>query len=312
MNLRHPLCSLRAARPFALVVVLLLAPALAHASTGGIGDLFVTSDASNMVRAYAGITGSYLGVFTGSALGSGELGIHFGATNNRVLVGHFGGGVDEFDATTGAYIKTYSPGGGWQWAGIYAPNGNVYIGSMTTNDIREYDANTGAFVRVLCTIPGPADMAYGPNGHLYICSYQIGGVKEVDAVTGATYSSWMMPIPSSCNDIAFLPNGYSIVTAMGPNVAFVFDTSNNFAGQFQGTGWQRPHGVVISPHNGRILVADGVTTQVHEFDPVTFTELNANFLSPNPGDKIVDIDFRPDRPTPAGGTTFGRLKSLYR
>jgi hypothetical protein len=59
-------------------------------------------------------------------------------------------------------------------------------------------------------------------------------------------------------------------------------------------------------------VADGVTTQVHEFDPVTFAEINAAWRIPNTGDKIADIAFRPDAPTPAHGTTWGRIKSDYR
>ena len=44
---------------------------------------------------------------------------------------------------------------------------------------------------------------------------------------------------------------------------------------------------------------DGVTTQAHVFDPGTFAELDAAFLSPFPGAKTVDLAFRPV-PEPAG------------
>ena len=81
---------------------------------------------------------------------------------------------------------------------------------------------------------------------------------------------------------------------------------------FQGTGWVRPHGIAISPHDGKIHVVDGVTTQVHVFDPITFAELNPGFLTPNPGDKIVDLAFRPEDPTPARTTSWGRVKASYR
>lgn len=87
---------------------------------------------------------------------------------NRLLVGHFSGGVDEFDGATSAYIKTYNPAGGTQWSGIFAPNGNVYIGSWSTNDVREYDSATGALVGPLTPVYGPSDMRTGPNGNLYI------------------------------------------------------------------------------------------------------------------------------------------------
>ena len=281
------------------------------AAVGAIGDLYVTSDASNIVRAYNGTSGLLLGVFTTSVLGVGQLGIHFGATNDRVLVGSFGGGVDEFVGSTGAYIKTYSPGGGVQWAGVYGPNGNVYIGSWNTQDVREYDVNTGAFVSVLTTLLDPADMEYGPSGNLYICSYGGSAVKVVHPVTGAPFMFWNLPT-GRANDVAFLPGGRVVVTAMGPNVAYVYGPPPALVATFAGTGWQRPHGAEVSPHTGNLLIADGVTTQVHEFDPTTYAELNPNFLNPNPGDKIVDLDFRPEGVTPVSTTSWGRLKGQYR
>jgi hypothetical protein len=103
------------------------------------------------------------------------------------------------------------------------------------------------------------------------------------------------------------------VTASRTNFCYRFNNAHVLTGQFQGTGWMRTHGIAISPHTGNILIADGVTTQVHEFDPLTFAELNANWLIPNPGDKIVDLAFRPaDQPTPASSTTWGRIKNAYR
>lgn len=288
-------------------------------AAGGIGDLFVTSDASNVVRAYVGTTGAFIGVFTGSvAPASGQLGIHFGETNNRVLVGHFGGGVNEFDATTGAFIKTYAPGGGWMWSAVYRPNGNVYVASSGTDEVLEYDGVTAAFIRVLATVPSmPADMRFGPNGNLYVCCYGSGMVYELHPVSGAIVSSWSVPggINDRPNDVAFLPNGEILVTVMGGNVCYRFDSTpaHNPLGSFAGAGWDRPHGIDISPVTGHIYIADGVTTQVHVFDPVTFAELNPAYLSPNPGDKIVDVEFRRvSAPTEAQPSSWGRLKTLYR
>jgi len=60
------------------------------------------------------------------------------------------------------------------------------------------------------------------------------------------------------------------------------------------------------------MVADGVSTQVHEFDPNTFAEINSAWRNPNTGDKIVDIAFRPEPATAARGVTWGRIKGDYR
>ena len=297
-----------------------LAAGAAFGAAGGVGDLFVTSDASNVVRAYSGATGGYLGLLTSSvAPANGELGIHFGAANGRVLVGHFGGGVNEFDATTGGFIKTYNPGGGWMWAGIYRPNGNVYISDTANDRVVEYDGITGAFIRVLTALPPnsmPSDLRYGPSGALFVCCYGSGQVFELHPNTGAILGAWSMPFPGDQpNDIAFLPSGDILVTVMGMNCVHRFDSTpaHVFLGSFFGTGWQRPHGIDLSPVNGHIFVADGVTTQVHEFDPVTFAEITPAFLAPGPGDKIVDLEFRRQsvNPTPSIPSSWGRIKSLY-
>jgi WD40 repeat protein len=310
MKLAHGILSLSCT---ALLAAASLAPAREAHAAGGIGDAYITSDASNIVRAYDGSSGAFLGNHCASVLGSGQLGIHFGTTNGRFLVGSFGGGVDEYDAASGAYIKTYEPTGGTQWAGIYAPNGNVYIGSWNTNDVREYDVNTGAFIRVVCGINGPSDMRIGPNGNLYICSYMNYLVQEVDPTSGAILNIIPQPFGDRTNDLAFMPNGDMWVTVMGSNVCHRYDSSYNYLGFIVGTGWFRPHGIDVHPSNGLVYIVDGVTTQVHVFDPNTLVEVNAAWRSPDPEDKIVDIEFRRfDQPTPTIPTTWSKIKSLTR
>ncbi|MBZ0266970.1 hypothetical protein K8I85_02340 [bacterium] len=297
----------------AALVLLGASPAAASGPPGAMGDLYVTNDVDNMTRQYDGVAGTLVGTYLTSVSGIGQMAIHYGASNNRVLVGHLSGGVDEFDANTGAYIKTYNPGGGWQWAGIYAPNGNVYIGDHSTNDVREYDSTTGAPVSVLTTCDGPGDMIIGPNGNLFIASYTGGYVKEVDANTGAFVDQWSQAFGDRPNDIAFLPDGRILVTAGGSNVCYVYSVTKSLITSFTGTGWGRPHGITVSPHDGRIYAADGITAQVHVFDPTTYVEVNALFLVPGSGAKIVDVEFRPETgPVSLREESWGRIKARHR
>lgn len=295
----------------ALFAALTLAAPVAHAA---VGDLYVTSDATNKVNNFSGTTGIFQSVFVTSNAALGEMAIHFGASNGRALVGHNGGGVEEFDVSTSSYIKTYNAGGGWQWAGVYGPNGNVYAGDMTTDDVRQYDKTTGAFINVLCSVPDPADMEYGPSGHLYVCSFTGGVVYKVHPVTGAIVGIIVLPPNSQANDVAFNPaNSEILVSDMLLNVVYRFSNPGHvLLGSFAGTGWLRPHGIAISPHTGHVMVVDGVTAEVHEFDPLTYAELNPAFLTPPPGLKIVDLAFLPANPTPTEPTSWGRLKRLYR
>lgn len=286
-----------------LVLGMALALGVAPASAG----LLVSSDVFNVVGEYNATTGAYVGPLTPSINGVGQLGVKLNAAGTRMLVGHFNGGVDEFDAITGAFIKTYNSAPGTQWAGLYAPTGGVYISSFVTNDVREYDAVTGAFIRVVTPILAPSDMRIGPNGNLFIGSYGGGFVKEVDAITGALINQWSQPGGglSRTNDIDFLPSGEILVTAMGTNKVFRYDTSYNLLGFFAGSGWGNTHGIEVSPIDGNIYVVDGISSQVHAFDPVTFTEIDSAFLNPGPGGKIVDLTFRVPEPGAIGFLLFG-------
>ena len=284
-------------------------PALA-----AVGDLYVTSDAANQCNFYSGTTGAYQNFFALLNFGVGQMSIHFGASNNRALIGSSGGGVEEFDATTGAYIKNYNAAGGWQWGAVYGPSNTVIIGDMSTQDVRKYDATTGAFLGVLQNIPDPADMEFGPGGALWVCSFSNGLVYKLNPSNGNILGILALPPNSQANDIAFNPvNNEILVTDMRAICVYRFD-GNTFAplGSFAGTAWGRPHGIAISPYTGNVLVVDGVTCQVHEFDPSTYVELNPAFLTPGINQKIVDLAFRPDAATPTGNTSWGRVKALYR
>jgi DNA-binding beta-propeller fold protein YncE len=304
----------RLATPLRFLLATSLLATFASTAFAAPGDLYVTSDAANLCNYYSGTTGAYQAFFALLNFGVGQMSIHFGATNNRALIGSTGGGVEEFDATTGAYIKNYNPGGGWQWGAVYGPGNTVLIGDMSTQDVRKYDATTGAFLGVLQSIPDPSDMEYGPGGALWVCSFAGAKVLKLDPVSGNILGILALPPFSQPNDIAFNPaNNEILVTDMTAIVCYRFD-GNTFAplGSFAGTGWGRPHGIVISPYDGHVLIVDGVTGQVHEFDPLTYAELNPAFLTPNIGQKIVDLEFRPGGATPATGTSWGRVKALYR
>jgi hypothetical protein len=290
----------------------------ASVCAGAVGDLYVSSDFSNTTMRYNGVTGALTAPFASSFAATGQLGFHHSTAANRALIGHFGGGVEEFDLTTGAYIKTYGAGGGTTWAGVYAPNGNVLVGDWTNNDVREYNSVTGALVGIFNpNIPFPADMQYGPNGNLYVAAFNTQQVFELNPINGSIVSSWSTPFGTRPNDIAFMPDGRIIVTTMdftngpGPgNMAWVYDAGQNLIANFAGTGWGRVHGVDVNPADGNIYIADGITAQVHVFDGTTYTELNSMFLTPHPIGKIVDLEFQ-RVPTPGamlvlvGGALLG-------
>jgi DNA-binding beta-propeller fold protein YncE len=289
---------------------------LAAPAVAATGDLYVTSDASNLTRRYDGATGNYFGVFSPSGAAGGQMAVHFVPAVGRVLIGHAFNGVEERDVATGSLIKTYNPGGGWQWAALLAPTNEVFIGSNLTNDVRAYDLGTGAFIRLVAPVPFPADMTIGPDGNLYVASWNTNSVFILDPVTGGIVAPNVFISANGLpNDIAFDPaTGDMFVSAMVDNKVYRYQAGTfAFLGTLTHAFWGNPHGLAFSPTTGNLLVVDGVTGQVHEFDITTMSELNPAWLTPTPGDKIVDLAFEPAmNPTPARATSWGKIKSLYR
>jgi streptogramin lyase len=271
--------------------------ALAPAQTQYDCDFFVTEETPARVWTYHALSPAVTGLFTSAPANTPPVAfqaIHHGNTSQPVLVGSFGHGVFEFDRNTGALIKVYNPTGGYQWAGVFAPNGDVLIGDWSNDQIRRYNAVTGAYISTFATnVVDPADMLFGPNGNLFVCSY-FSGVYELHGVTGAlvAHHANTSPVIQRANDIIFLPDGRRIVTSsfISTLQAFVFDQNWNLLTTFAGTNWGRPHGIDISPIDGHIYVADGVTNAVHRFDPTTYVETHAAFVQLET--KIVDVEFR--------------------
>ncbi len=254
-------------------------------------DMFVTEESPARVFTFHGLSGLPTGLFAQAAAGIQFQGFHHGSATQPVLVGTVGHGVREYHRTTGAYIKSYNAAGGWQWAGVFAPNGDVLIGDHATNDIRRYNPTTGLPISTFAqNINGPGDMVFGPNGNLFVCGYLGGGVYELNGTTGTQVMHWVPTLPRP-NDIVFMPDGRRIVTSSTPPfAAYVYDANWNQIALFAGTNWGRPHGIDLSPHDGHIYVADGITNAVHRFDPTTYVEVNPAFVFLE--SKIVDVEFR--------------------
>ena len=80
------------------------------------GNLFVTEEGPGNVLEHNGVTGAYVQTFAVVPSPRGLMAVHTGGPNGNVLVGSNIGGVREFDRMTGALVRTYNAGGGWQWA----------------------------------------------------------------------------------------------------------------------------------------------------------------------------------------------------
>jgi hypothetical protein len=69
---------------------------------------------------------------------------------------------------------------------VFGPDGNLYVGSNSTWQVRRYNGSTGAFVDVFTpSCLEPRGLAFGPDGNFYCSSNILHQVLRYDGSTGA-------------------------------------------------------------------------------------------------------------------------------
>lgn len=222
------------------------------------GNLYVGSGISASgpahpagVLRYNGTTGAFIDVFAtlpriNGAEGSPK-GMLFGPDGNLYVSG--GGRVDRFNGQTGAFIDVFTNGGDPQGIeGItFGPNGNLFVSSKNTGSVKEFDGQTGQFVRDFVTPlesanTQPYGLAFGPDGNLYASSSGGNppvGVRRYDGGNGDFIDNFAadseLVIPWG---LVFAPDGDLYVARYdGAGKVKQFDgTSGEFINDFVPTG----------------------------------------------------------------------------
>ena len=139
------------------------------------------------------------------------------------------------------------------------PNGNLFVLSLGSGDVFEFDGFTGEPLGLFAELPVsptndlPLAMRFGPNGNLYIAVFSTPRVVEFDGVTGT-------------------------------HIGDFGDTINNLG----------PAGLDFGP-NGNLFVTDAVTGSIEEYDGTTGSYVGQFFIGLPPGQfAIVPIEFGPD------------------
>jgi WD40 repeat protein len=110
------------------------------------------------------------------------------------------------DQPVAAYIVEYVPEPAAQF---------LFVGDDTNNNgmIRQYDAQTGAFLGNFATLPNPmtGGMAYGPDGDLFVVNRDVPLIQRLNPITGAVIHTYDPGAPAT--SLAFAPDGSLLVTS---------------------------------------------------------------------------------------------------
>ena len=74
----------------------------------------------------------------------------------------------------------------------FGPDGNLYVGSLNTDEVLRYDGTSGAFLGAFVASgsgglngPGAGGLIFRPDGLLYVLSRATSSVLRYDAASGA-------------------------------------------------------------------------------------------------------------------------------
>src|SRR5687768_17331309 len=119
-------------------------------------DLYVSSEGTNSVKRYNGITGAFMGDFVAS--GSGGLdrpqGLSFGPDGHLYVSSVTSGRVLRYHGASGAFLGAFTQGpllafaGDMDWRGA-----SLFVSDFGGTSVHRYDGATGAHLGVFNTAP---------------------------------------------------------------------------------------------------------------------------------------------------------------
>lgn len=158
-------------------------------------------------------------------------------------------------------------------AGELGAAGDLYVSGFSSNNIVQFDGETGAYVGEFVTsaaggLGQPAGLAFGPNGNLFVCSFRDHYVREFDGTTGAfirdaipgtqTQESGYLQRPWT---LLFTQNNRMLVCGYYNDAVLVYDATTfewlgTWVGGPSGGGLDAPAGIALAP-DGSLLVTAG-------------------------------------------------------
>jgi DNA-binding beta-propeller fold protein YncE len=141
----------------------------------------------------------------------------------------------------------------------FGPDGNLYVGSYLSNQVRRYNGTTGAFIDVFAIAPTAGPLLFGPDGNLYVGLVGGSDILRFDGTTGAPMGSFIPAgdtHPQGPRSLIFRPDGNLYVSSRDTDQVLRYDgTSGAFIDSFASGGvLDSPSGLAFVPEPWTLLL----------------------------------------------------------
>ncbi len=275
--------------------------------------LLVASGVANAVL-YFDAAGQPTGVAARGVSTQLDGGFAFSDDGTRLAVASFSeGDVVEYDADSGALLRTVGNVCFLPTDVAYGPDGDLFVACLGGNEVQRVDAATGAVVGAFVLggsggLVAPRSLAFGPDDDLYVASAS-GEILRYDGGSGFFLGAF---VDASGNGGGLLdPQGFRfhggvlyVASAFNHEVKTFDATSGAFlATLVSGGGLDTPTALDVGA-DGDLYVASSGDDSVRRYDATTGAFAGV-FVAPGTGglDGPIDLAFRP-LPEPAGATAL--------
>jgi streptogramin lyase len=160
----------------------------------------------------------------------------------------------------------------------FGPDGNLYVAGYLNTTIKEYNGQTGAYLRDLGSgLTNPHDVAFDTSGHMYVTNPGNNTVSQILVSTGSvtqTYTGFSTPF-----GLLFNASGSLLVTNFTAGNVVALNTTTGGITPFA-TGFVQPRDIATGP-DARLYVLNSGGGQIDAVNPdgtwSQFADINAQY-----------------------------------
>ncbi len=221
------------------------------AFTPDASELWVTLLGGSGLEAYDPLTGELIAAIDLPEAGSVE--VIFDARGEKAYVSQMEtASVYEIDVATHSVDRQLLTEGSWTKVMVLSADGSrLWASNWVSNDVSEFDLETGEMVRRLPTVTTPRGLAVDPEStRLYVAGYDAGDIEVIDLASGE--ASTIHHSGGALRHLAARPAaGLIYASDMALDTIFVIDTATDTVSTM-GTTDRLPNTIDLSP-DGRFL-----------------------------------------------------------